>query len=340
MNQNKTNPVLSIVIPVYNVAQYLSKCLDTLIEQKGLDYEIILVNDGSLDYSGDICDKYATANTNIHVIHQENSGVSAARNRGLEHAKGKYISFVDADDFVSKEYIHELLKLAYKDVDLGLYNYIRWISDRKQEVGRLNLSSGKYVDMKKLFFEACSLEIVCLSVCLALYKREIIEKYHIRFNKTMKTCEDFMFSIDYYQYIKSFEVINKPLYFYRQNEYSATIKRNLQHGIDYTKVYNRIISILEKDEEMKHDSIGLFNQRWSRWIVALIANFKIQGYGNNIINQYVYSQPYFVPTLQMRSEGIRFKIDHFLLCHRWSWGCYAYIRLLENIKRLSGRYKL
>ena len=109
------SPLISIIIPVYKVEPYLRNCLDSIVNQTNRNLEIILVDDGSPDKSGDICDAYAAADERIIVIHQNNQGVSAARNAGLDIAKGDYILFVDSDDWIEQETCEAVLDLALKN---------------------------------------------------------------------------------------------------------------------------------------------------------------------------------------------------------------------------------
>ena len=109
-------PELSIIIPVYNVADYIEQCLDSLINQTYTKWECILVDDGSQDWSGYICNNYGKKDKRFKVIHQENNGVSAARNNGIKHAKGKYIAFIDPDDFITSNYFDALMR---KMIDVG-----------------------------------------------------------------------------------------------------------------------------------------------------------------------------------------------------------------------------
>ena len=111
----KNNPVVSVIIPVYNVEKYLEECIDSVLAQTYQNIEIILVDDGSTDSSGLICDRYAEKNTNISVIHQKNSGLSAARNSGLNKANGDYIYFLDSDDYISADAIEKLFSIAEND---------------------------------------------------------------------------------------------------------------------------------------------------------------------------------------------------------------------------------
>lgn len=112
MNSEDQSNLISIIIPVYNVEQYLDRCLDSIVNQTHLELDIILVDDGSKDSSSKICDTWARKDHRIHVIHQKNSGQAAARNAGLAIAKGKYIAFVDSDDVVEPDYISTMLNAA------------------------------------------------------------------------------------------------------------------------------------------------------------------------------------------------------------------------------------
>ena len=105
-------PKVSIIVPVYNVEPYLRQCLDSILAQTFTDWECILVDDGSKDGSGAICDEYAEKDSRFRVVHQENKGSSAARNEGLSLSKGIYLSFIDSDDWVENNYLERLLEIA------------------------------------------------------------------------------------------------------------------------------------------------------------------------------------------------------------------------------------
>ena len=116
MDCKNSNGLISIIVPVYNVEKYLSKCLDSIINQTYKNLEIILIDDGSTDKSGEICDKYKNEDKRIIVIHQLNGGVSAARNTGIGVAKGRYILFIDSDDWIEKDYVSSLFTYAGNDI--------------------------------------------------------------------------------------------------------------------------------------------------------------------------------------------------------------------------------
>ena len=110
-------PEFSVIIPVYNVEKYLGKCIDSILAQTFRDYELILIDDGSLDKSGEICEQYAMKDSRIVVVHQKNGGVSAARNTGIDKAQGRYITFIDSDDSVENNYLSSMYTIS-EDIDL------------------------------------------------------------------------------------------------------------------------------------------------------------------------------------------------------------------------------
>ena len=133
-------PLISVIIPVYNVEKYLRRCLDSVVAQTYRNLEIICVDDGSVDESGKICDQYAVRDARIKVIHQENQGLSAARNRGLDAAEGAYIAFVDSDDYILEDMYKKMLdKLLNYNVDLCVCQWQYEFSDGRQVVKRKNI---------------------------------------------------------------------------------------------------------------------------------------------------------------------------------------------------------
>ncbi|MEO4926633.1 hypothetical protein ABHZ32_21765, partial [Bacteroides uniformis] len=187
--------------------------------------------------------------------------------------------------------------------------------------------------------EAVNLEIVSLSVCCAVFNRNIIETHHIRFNESMKTCEDFMFSLAYYQYIHNFMAINTPVYYYRQNLNSATGKRALQHGLDYQIVFTNISNVFNLQNFPK-ETTNIFQRRWTRWIIDLISNYKSQNLKSKDIEAAVYSQPYYTAMMHFIPQGILHRIELWLLKKKYSRGIALYCNIMMHFKHLLKRYKL
>ena len=119
-------PIVSVIIPVYNVESYIHRCVDSVLNQSFTDLEIILVDDGSPDNCPAICDEYAVKDCRVQVIHQENNGLSAARNAGLDRASGKYIYFVDSDDYIDKTLLATIVPYMRKGYDLVAFSYVRF----------------------------------------------------------------------------------------------------------------------------------------------------------------------------------------------------------------------
>lgn len=184
------NELISIVIPIYNVENYVEKCLNSVIRQTYNNIEIILIDDGSKDKSKEICDSYARKDKRINVIHKENRGVSSARNTGIEAAKGNYITFIDSDDYIDEDYIEKLYGLCIKNnSDIVICG----VKDEDCDGNIVKQSKEIKVNLnKKDFLKELLNQQYFFTVCWAkFYKRDIIG--NIRFNENMKIAEDFDF---------------------------------------------------------------------------------------------------------------------------------------------------
>lgn len=203
-------PMVTVIVPVYKAEKFLSKCLESIINQSYKDIEIILVNDGSPDKSLEIAQEFVVKDKRIKIINKENEGVSVARNIALDIARGEYICFVDSDDYVELDMIAEMYKkIEDYDADLILSDYNRVFPDRIKEEMMI-IDEGFYSDKRLLieFFE----DYISLTdkfgtnqfACTKLFKKEIIDKYKIRFNRNLKIGEDHLFTAQYISHIKSF----------------------------------------------------------------------------------------------------------------------------------------
>lgn len=129
-------PIISIIVPIYNVDKYLSRCIESILNQSFKEFELILVDDGSSDNSGEICDIYASKDDRVKVLHKENGGVSSARNVGVKASNGEYIGFVDPDDYIDKEIYYQLYKLCIdNDCDIAICRFNREINGKLQNIG-------------------------------------------------------------------------------------------------------------------------------------------------------------------------------------------------------------
>lgn len=331
--------ILSIIIPVYNSEKYLKECIDSIISQNNNTFELLLINNGSTDRSKEICDEYADKFNFIKAFHIPNKGVSNARNYGIEHSCGEWITFIDSDDFISPEYIQSIESFFNTNTDLITFNYIRYINEQKKEPGILTIKEGKHQSTIELFKVAVRLEVSALSVCLSIYKNSIIKNHNLKFNEKMKTCEDFMFSLSYYNYINQYNIINKNLYYYRLNPYSTTSIRSLEHANNYQIVFNNIINII-KDKNIDNNNILIFEERWVRWIIDLVYNYKSHGINNKTIKEIVYAKTYYKKITEFKPHNNKMKIEQFLLIHQMSSCIFLYCKGLEITKKIMRRYKI
>lgn len=230
--------LLSIIIPVYNVELYLHDCLSSIIQQRKNYIEIILIDDGSVDSSGTICDEYSLNYPFIKVLHQSNSGLSATRNKGIKEAKGKYVWYVDSDDELYEgafEQIEDIL--LNSDVDIISFPYFVISGEKKHVLGNRNRPSA-YVEMNTL--EYLKKYKIYISACFQIIKRSVIE--NISFIEGVLH-EDHDFTLKLYCYAKNIIYINTPLYLYfvRSNE-SITSNINIGH---YKKRIDSLLILLQ-----------------------------------------------------------------------------------------------
>ena len=214
--------MISVIIPVYNADRFLHHCIDSVLNQSYSDFELLLINDGSTDKSGNICDQYAKTDKRIRVVHTENGGVSKARNKGIELAKGDYICFIDSDDYICEHYLEELVTTALKFTDANnVWCGFQTVNGYKKpkviqrvlfsEAEDISFSSREYImSLHKLWLDPMPWN--------KLYVRSIIISHHIRFPEDLSLGEDLIFNLNYLDFTNGkIVIVNKPLNFYVQS---------------------------------------------------------------------------------------------------------------------------
>lgn len=252
-------PYFSLILPVYNVEKYVKRCVNSLLRQEYTDYEIILVDDGSTDSSGSICDKLADKNNNIFAYHKENGGLSDARNYGIDRAKGNYILFIDSDDWVDEKLLISLhnhlnksnvdiLKFGFQKMQEGNYKNTFFsyfnigVYDRRQiEETILPYTIGP----KRLF---CYEQNACKSVWSHVYSLNFLRENNIRFVSEREILnEDYLFNLHTLLYAKSLEVTHYILYYYDYREGSLS-KRYITNEFERKlKLYREYKLLLERN---------------------------------------------------------------------------------------------
>lgn len=244
-------PMFSIIVPVYKAERYLNRCVDSILQQSNDNFELILVNDGSPDKCPQICDEYAVLDKRVIVIHKENGGVSSARNLGINVANGKYLVFVDSDDFIDTDMISIYEKAINNNQSVDYLisgtTMITYDNETIEETIDYKLKTGVY--NTKTLLEALNIDypLICISgPCSKVFKKEILDKHNIRFNEELTLGEDGYFNICYIEHCQEIVTLNDICYYYiRQNTeslYSVYHKDCLEvHEIVYDKMREVIV---------------------------------------------------------------------------------------------------
>ena len=240
--------LISIIVPVYQVEEYLSQCIESIIRQTYKDIEIILVDDGSLDSSGDICDKFARTDNRIKVIHTKNGGVSKARNIGLKNACGKYICFIDSDDYVKEDYIERLFELCIEnDSDISICGVIDIENGQvKNKSKAINTVYSSTQAIKEVFEEK---NFYCV-MWAKMFKKRLFEYYN--FCEDTAVAEDLQIIYKIFDEASSIAINTKEcLYYYRVREGSTqNSKFNKNHEKELEILEEAIVYLRDKHKEI------------------------------------------------------------------------------------------
>lgn len=249
---------ISVIIPVYNVEQYLSQCIDSVISQTYKNLEIILVNDGSQDRSGRICDDYAEKDLRIRVLHQKNSGVSVARNAGISIAIGQYITFVDSDDWILPE-MYENMMNCVKDsspIDVVMCDTAVVSKTSKHEVSE-KIRAGLYTKQEivtELYPTLLATEdfgkIPIISACTCLIQRDLVLKNDIYFDPSLKFSEDYLYMAKLMLHANSYCYLKGQYFYnYRQYEVSRSKKFDLAWWPTLLDLHDKLDLLLADSKE-------------------------------------------------------------------------------------------
>lgn len=251
--------VFSIIVPVYNVEQYLPRCIESILNQSIKEFELILVNDGSTDESGNICDLYADKDDRIVVVHKENGGVSSARNYGLDIAKNEYIVFVDSDDYIYKDY---LKKLYNPNVDMVLCN-IKYDQNNNKDYYILNNNiCGEFNINGEIIDKIIESRYFCC-VYSKMFRRSIIKKYNIKFNEDISLGEDTMFVVDYL--INSYKLEVRDDVIYNYITYKNTLSSFKEDNFYYLEICDNYIEKKLSTVYEIQNSMPFKKRKWSKY---------------------------------------------------------------------------
>ncbi|TPE68977.1 glycosyltransferase family 2 protein [Halalkalibacterium halodurans] len=348
-------PLISIIVPVYKVKEeYLRDCIDSLKNQTFNDIEIILVDDGTPDNGGDICDEYAQNDKRIRVIHQNNQGVSSARNSGIEAATGDWVTFVDADDWIELNTCEILKNVIRKEgADIDFFIFSLKVNQTNKELENpfwgTNYSALEKGDREELQVQLLHKSIsyyspphnmVGVAVC-KLYKRTFLKENNLKYNTSLSVCEDGVFAFQALEKANKVFYVNHFLYHYRKHSDSATHRYRENAEVDYTKGLKALESCLIEFDKKGKFYIALYfrtilnifvicNQFYCNSNNTLSTLEKIRS-----IQKLCNSEPYLSSIKNIRlklfwdKSSLSHKIGFSLLKIRWYTAFYYYI-LLKN----------
>lgn len=272
--------LISVIVPVYNAENYVSRCIESVQAQSYANWQMILIDDGSKDKSWEICQKYARLDDRIQVIHQENAGAGAARNAGLMKALGEYVVFIDSDDYVDKDYF-KLLSVHTEDV---VFIDVEAVDEKGVVLRKEYLSAYKHME-KDDFMRAQMTGKINWGGVRKVVKREIIERNNIRYS-THKVGEEALFTYSSVYYSNSIAFIEKPVYFYIQREDSLS---HSQMDDPWGEV-----ALALKTETIKNGSYKKYADTINAFILTaaavssdrLASNYSKEEYNNKIVKLY------------------------------------------------------
>lgn len=265
------NELISIIVPIYNAEKHLRQCIDSIINQEYKNIEILLIDDGSTDSSSVICDEYAKEDTRIKVVHKNNEGVSAARNYGIKISLGKWITFVDSDDYITADYIKSLYNYVTYDVDLVIGRTIAFdgITTFDDYYCGDSVEYFKTAEEKKKLITSIfddyskNMKYPHISTCSAkLFRKSIINEKNLIYIRELKYYEDGLFNIDFIFNCNKIVIMDKIIYYYRM------------HFANATKLFNNgTFSYYEKSYEEFQKRFMLYNiDHNTFWDIFIIKN--------------------------------------------------------------------
>lgn len=263
---------ISVIIPVYNCEKFLPVCLDSIIFQTYEDLEIICINDGSKDDSLKVLEEYELKDSRIKVINQKNQGQSAARNRGIEKATGEYISFIDADDWVSLSLYAKFvkkLKTSGQNIDIFLFNGINFNNKEQGCYSTLFFSikdwnNNQQTDFVHTFNDCMKPFSGNMSICNKIYRTEFLKKNNIKFAENL-IFEDQLFFTETSLKAESILIDCEPLYHYRQQNTSSTMSTLGNNVFDIFKIINRIEKLLKDTNNYEEYKYAFFQHKYMQF---------------------------------------------------------------------------
>lgn len=310
-------PLLSIIVPVYNVEKYLSQCLDSVLCTGLADYEIICVNDGSTDSSPKILEKYAQRWPGIlRIVNRPNGGLGAASNSGIENAKGKYITFLDSDDYYAPGAVEEMIRECRDDFEICFFNF-----ENVNDAGAyISTTYGCHRPDGIFSFESYpQLLFEFPSRCNKIFLLELFARYNIRYPSPV-WFEDYRTNPKFYPYCTKIKYVNRSWYHYRQQASSITHGTNTQRNIEIIDAAEDLLNYYKTNGlfEKYHDELEysvFYNELLTSTDRVNLIDCKspVQA---QLLDWYLNTFPAYQNNPYFKTMPAKLKIIHFLISHR------------------------
>ena len=257
-------PMVSIIVPVYNAEQYLRRCVDSILNQEYTDFELFLVNDGSTDSSGDICEEYGDKDHRVIVIQKENTGVSDSRNRALDRARGKYLQFLDSDDWITPDATRLFVRAAEEyGCDMVISDFYRVVGERLSPKGDIEEEGVLTREEFAAHMMENPADFYYGVLWNKLYRRDIVEEHNLRMDTDISWCEDFMFNLEYIRYAKVFYALHAPIYYYVKRKGSLAsqginISKTVKMKLNVFEYYNNFYKHVLEEEDYEKNRLQVY----------------------------------------------------------------------------------
>ena len=257
-------PMVSIIVPIYNAEQYLRRCVDSILNQEYTDFELLLVNDGSTDASGDICEEYGDQDPRVIVIQKENTGVSDSRNRALDRARGKYLQFLDSDDWITPDATRLFVRAAEEyGCDMVISDFYRVVGERLSPKGDIEEEGVLTREEFAAHMMENPADFYYGVLWNKLYRRDIVEEHKLRMDTDISWCEDFMFNLEYIRYAKVFYALHAPIYYYVKRKGSLAsqginISKTVKMKLNVFEYYNNFYKHVLEEEDYENIRLQVY----------------------------------------------------------------------------------
>lgn len=315
---------LSVIVPIYNCEKYINKCIDSILNQTLKDIEIILIDDGAFDNSGKIADEYAKLDKRISVIHQENSGPSVARNKGIELAKGKYIGFVDSDDYIEPTMYEELYNSANKNkAQVAMCSYYEKYIDNDESIKvKADLESNKLYNKSAIEDNIISTfpkneNFGYYSLWNKIYLREWLLDSRIVIDISRDHGEDWWFNINVFSKIDSFVYVDKPLYNYIHVNSNSLMSKYRENQFDlFLDGRLKMKEITPKKYMNEKEFNKRFVYEFSSYIIRTMKEIDNKDRRKELINKVINNDEVIQSCNNVNELPTHFKITTLLIKYR------------------------